>query len=180
MAIILAFRLSGAKKKETRDRPSPKFQAAFWETLPSRNPTRKRRGIHLHPRQKMAFGKFKKKMAGPKFQDRPLFPVLVNLTVIGALFAGGVRATLSAETAPETAMALLLFSRVRYSMNGVTSNGIFSRSATAPAGLDFSISSLSLHGSILMRPPSGSATIWSARLRLCSVAEAGRSLRGWR
>src|ERR1051325_7627146 len=42
-------------------------------------------------------------------------------------------------------------------MNGVTSNGIFSRSAIMPTGLLLIISSLSFHGSILMRPPIGSA-----------------------
>src|SRR5690349_2051159 len=60
------------------------------------------------------------------------------------------------------ALLLPLVWRVRYSMNGVTSNGIFSRSATVPTGLAFSISSLSLQGSILTRPPSGNATMGDA------------------
>jgi hypothetical protein len=49
--------------------------------------------------------------------------------------------------------------RVRNRTKGVTSNGIFSYSATAPTGLDLSIHSLSFHGSILMRPPRGNAAI---------------------
>src|SRR5258708_34681601 len=44
-------------------------------------------------------------------------------------------------------------------MKGVTSNGIFSESATVPAGLDLSIRNWSVHGSTLMRPPSGRAAI---------------------
>src|SRR5258708_101912 len=44
-------------------------------------------------------------------------------------------------------------------MNGVTSNGIFSRSATAPTGLLLMSSSLSFHGSSFTRPPIGSAVI---------------------
>src|SRR5437879_13860229 len=42
-------------------------------------------------------------------------------------------------------------------IKGVTSNGIFSDSATVPIGLDLSIRNWSVHGSTLMRPPSGSA-----------------------
>src|SRR5258708_13486235 len=44
-------------------------------------------------------------------------------------------------------------------MKGVTSNGIFSDSATVPTGLDLSILNWSVHGSTLMRPPSGSAAM---------------------
>ena len=44
-------------------------------------------------------------------------------------------------------------------MNGVTSNGIFSRSATAPIGLLLMSSNLSFHGSSFTRPPIGSAVI---------------------
>src|SRR6266478_2404820 len=44
-------------------------------------------------------------------------------------------------------------------MKGVTSNGIFSDSATVPMGLDLSIRNWSVQGSTLMRPPSGSAAI---------------------
>src|SRR5438309_2360909 len=47
-------------------------------------------------------------------------------------------------------------------IKGVTSNGIFSRSATVPTGLLLIISSLSFHGSILIRPPIGSAAIFCA------------------
>ncbi len=81
---------------------------------------------------------------------------------------------MSAVTGPPGIEALLLalVSRVRYSMNGVTSNGIFSRSATWPTGLDFSISSLSLQGSILTRPPSGNATT-GEEVALPGSVEAG-------
>src|SRR5579864_2432784 len=51
---------------------------------------------------------------------------------------------------------------VRYGMNGVTSNGIFSRSAMVPTGLLLIISSLSFHGSIFTRPPMGRAAIFCA------------------
>src|SRR5258708_9433759 len=44
-------------------------------------------------------------------------------------------------------------------MKGVTSNGIFAESDPVPAGLDLSIRSWSVHGSTLMRPPSGRAAI---------------------
>jgi len=45
-------------------------------------------------------------------------------------------------------------------MNGVTSNGIFSRSATVPIVLLLMSSSLSFQGSIFTRPPMGSAAIF--------------------
>src|SRR5260370_19362407 len=44
-------------------------------------------------------------------------------------------------------------------MKGVTSKGIFSDSATVPTGLDLSILNWTVHGSTLMRPPSGSAAM---------------------
>ncbi len=49
--------------------------------------------------------------------------------------------------------------RVRYGINGVTSNGIFSRSAMVPTGLLLINSSLSFHGSSFTRPPIGNAAI---------------------
>src|ERR1700723_3045362 len=49
--------------------------------------------------------------------------------------------------------------RVRKRTNGVISNGIFSYSATELTGLDLSICNRPLHGSILTRPPSGSAAV---------------------
>src|SRR5881398_80538 len=42
-------------------------------------------------------------------------------------------------------------------MNGVIWNGVFSASPTVPTGLDLSIRNWLLHGSTLMRPPSGNA-----------------------
>src|SRR5215470_10071645 len=45
-------------------------------------------------------------------------------------------------------------------MNGVTSKGIFSRSATVPTGLLLSISRRSDQGSIFTRPPIGRAAIF--------------------
>ena len=44
-------------------------------------------------------------------------------------------------------------------MKGVTSNGIFSRSEINATGFALTISTLSVHGSSLMRPPSGKAEI---------------------
>src|SRR6267378_888042 len=44
-------------------------------------------------------------------------------------------------------------------MKGVTPKGIFSDSGTVPTGLDLSMRNWSVHGSTLMRPPSGSAAI---------------------
>src|SRR6266436_2011686 len=49
--------------------------------------------------------------------------------------------------------------RVRYGMNGVTSNGIFSRSATVPIGLLLMSSKRSYQTSSFTRPPIGSAAI---------------------
>src|ERR1700677_976237 len=49
--------------------------------------------------------------------------------------------------------------RVRYGMNGVTSNGIFSRSATRPTGLLLSSARLSYQGSSFTRPPIGRAAM---------------------
>src|SRR5262249_30847701 len=49
--------------------------------------------------------------------------------------------------------------RVREGMNGVTSKGIFSRSEILPVGFALIISVGSLHGSGLIRVPSGSAAI---------------------
>src|SRR5262249_17925644 len=50
--------------------------------------------------------------------------------------------------------------RIRYGMKGVTSKGIFSRSATVPTGLLLMSSSLSFQGSSFTRPPSGRAAIF--------------------
>src|SRR5207245_5915820 len=55
--------------------------------------------------------------------------------------------------------------RVRYSMKGVSSNGIFcSRSDSDPAAVVLSIWMRSLQGSSLMREPSGRGELWPARL----------------
>src|SRR5579864_8937610 len=52
-----------------------------------------------------------------------------------------------------------LCSRLKCGMKGVTSNGILSRSVRMLTDLALSIVSSSFQGSILTRPPSGSATI---------------------
>src|SRR5580700_3977577 len=52
-----------------------------------------------------------------------------------------------------------LCSRLKCGMKGVTSNGILSRSERMLTDLALSIVSSSFQGSILTRPPSGSATI---------------------
>src|ERR1700720_619245 len=61
-------------------------------------------------------------------------------------------------------------------MKGVTSKGIFSRSAIVPMGLLLIISSLSFHGSIFTRPPIGKAAIFCA---LC-LGSVGAAAVAWR
>src|SRR5271163_288394 len=89
----------------------------------------------------------------------------IRFRCYGFAAGAGSPALLSAGASVLAATGLLLLSapkRVRYGMNGVTSNGIFSRSATVPTGLLLIKSSRSFQGSIFTRPPSGSATILDA------------------
>ena len=65
--------------------------------------------------------------------------------------------------------------RVRYGMKGVTSKGIFSRSATVPTGLLLMRVSWSFQGSILTRPPMGSAAIVVKAAKKGAVVVAGPS-----
>ena len=62
-------------------------------------------------------------------------------------------------TVPGTSVGALSPSRVKYSLNGVSSNGVTSSADIVTAGLDFSICNWLFHGSTLIRPPSGSAAI---------------------
>src|ERR1700687_2952435 len=61
--------------------------------------------------------------------------------------------------------------RVRYGMNGVTSNGIFSRSATVPTGLLLISSKRSDHGFSPTPPPIGRAAL-NFGLLFCSGVDA--------
>src|ERR1700676_118453 len=75
-------------------------------------------------------------------------------TDYGLVFASGL-----AVAVPTTSVDEESPWRVRKRTNGVISNGIFSYSATALTGFDLSICKRPLHGSILTRPPSGSAAM---------------------
>src|SRR6266404_4890896 len=81
---------------------------------------------------------------------------------VGFGSVAGIEEAVSGGLVPaELALAGLEVSlnRVRYGMNGVTSNGIFSRSATAPIGLLLMSSRRSYHTSSFTRPPIGRAAI---------------------
>src|SRR5271167_1125258 len=75
-------------------------------------------------------------------------------THYGFVFASGWT-----DAAPTTSVEEDSPCRVRNRTNGVISKGVFSYSATPLTGLDLSICKRPLHGSILTRPPSGSATM---------------------
>src|SRR5712675_1041165 len=64
--------------------------------------------------------------------------------------------------------------RVRYGKNGVISKGIFSRAEVRATCLALASSTLSLQGSTLIRPPRGSAAIWSMRRVSSAGADASR------
>src|SRR5215469_14045118 len=60
---------------------------------------------------------------------------------------------------PFVCSEVVVVNRVSRGKNGVTSNGILSRADVIETGAALIISTLSCHGSSLMRPPSGSAAI---------------------
>ena len=92
--------------------------------------------------------------------------------------AGAVAAATGADVAAAVfgdalaSAVVAALSRVRRGKNGVTSNGIFSRSATEPTGLLLMSSSLSFHGSSFTRPPIGSAATAFTRGGLGRIGRA--------
>src|SRR6266403_2517204 len=68
--------------------------------------------------------------------------------------------------------------RVRYGMKGVTSNGIFSRSATVPMGLLLMSSRRSYQTSSFTRPPMGRAAIICVFFFASVVPPAGSAAAG--
>src|SRR5262244_4383971 len=77
---------------------------------------------------------------------------LVALSAAGALSTGAAAAV------------VLVPSLVSRGKNGVTSNGILSRTDVYETAAALTISTWSPHGSSLIRPPRGSAATWSSLL----------------